>query len=93
MDDSSRPASAAPSRVPKIAEITRSDALTVAASSAPVTSIASSSTVAPSAYSPCRTTIWIDDGAIDTPSTISKTNPSKGIAVNHGQAEVKTMAN
>ncbi|WP_231985379.1 hypothetical protein, partial [Mycobacterium sp. E796] len=33
-----------------------------------------------SAFSPSKTTIWIDAGAIDTPSTMSNTTPSKGIA-------------
>ena len=77
IDDNSRPASAAPSRVPRMAAITRSGAVAVAESSSAVTSNSSSSTVAPSAYSPSSTTIWIDAGAIDTPSTISKPTPPK----------------
>src|SRR6204780_947803 len=83
VDVSAWPASVAPSRVPKIAEITWSAALSVAASSSVAMSNLLSSMVTPSAFSPSTSSIRTDVGAIDTPSTIS-TAPPKPFAARHG---------
>src|SRR5277367_4504546 len=74
VDRSWYPLSAAPSWVPRIAETTWSDALTVGAS-AVLTAKPSSSTVTPSAFSPSTRTMRTAVGAIDTPSTVSTTPP------------------
>ena len=73
----------APSRVPRIVEITRSAALTVAASSSAAMSKLSSSTVTPSAFSPSTKTVRTAVGAIDTPRTTSIAPPRASLA-HHG---------
>jgi hypothetical protein len=79
------PVSAAPSRVPRIAETTWSGPLRVGASAA-LTLKPSSSTVTPSAFSPSTKTMRTAVGAIDTPSTVSITSSK---AVRAGQPGLK----
>src|ERR1700722_17333475 len=56
-------------------------------SSTAATSNSSSSTNAPSAFSPSTRTIWTEAGAIDIPSTISKPTPPKGVQPGDALAE------